>query len=82
MPLSDGPQSEYIYGHELIGQVATSGSTTTVKYAHADASSSVRLLTDGTGTEIGTQQYDAFGAPRSQTGVQLAWASPGSSGTA
>jgi RHS repeat-associated protein len=31
----------------------------------------VRLLTDGTGTEVGTQQYDAFGAPRSQTGVQL-----------
>jgi RHS repeat-associated protein len=71
--LSDGPQSEYVYGHELIGTVVTNGSTTTVRYAHSDVLSSVRVLTDGAGTEVGTQQYDAFGAPRSQTGTQLSF---------
>jgi RHS repeat-associated protein len=68
--LSDGPFSEYLYGYDLIGQVVTSGMTT-AKYAHADVLGSVRLLTDGTGTEAGTALYDAFGAVRSQTGTQL-----------
>jgi RHS repeat-associated protein len=69
--LSDGPFSEYIYGHDLIGHIATSGGMTTAKYAHADVLGSVRLLTDGTGTEAGTALYDAFGVVRVQTGVQL-----------
>jgi RHS repeat-associated protein len=69
--LSDGASTEYIYGHELIGQVVTSGGMGTATYAHADVLGSVRLVTDGTGTEAGTAQYDAFGTVRSQTGVQL-----------
>jgi RHS repeat-associated protein len=69
--LSDGLFSEYIYGHDLIGHIATSGGMTTAKYAHADVLGSVRLLTDGTGTEAGTALYDAFGAVRSQSGTQL-----------
>jgi RHS repeat-associated protein len=53
------------------GRGLSSGTTSSAKYAHADVLGSVRLLTDGTGTEVGTALYDAFGAVRAQTGVQL-----------
>jgi RHS repeat-associated protein len=63
--LSDG--NDYVWGLGLISQIA-SGTPT---YAHSDGLGSIRLLTDGSGTVVGTQEYDAFGATRSQTGVQL-----------
>jgi RHS repeat-associated protein len=71
--LSDGLFSEYIYRHDPIGQVVTSGSTTTATYAHADALSSVQLTTDAGGTQVGTTRFDAFGGIQAQTGVQLAF---------
>ena len=64
--LSDG--NEYVWGHDLISQVTSAGAAT---YAHADGLGSIRLLTDSAGTVVGTQQYDAFGAGRAQSGVQL-----------
>jgi RHS repeat-associated protein len=64
--LSDG--NEYVWGAGLIGQVTT-GATAT--YAHADGLGSVRVLTDATGTVVGTKQYDAFGGARSTTGITL-----------
>jgi RHS repeat-associated protein len=63
--LSDG--NEYVWGLGLISQIASGNPT----YAHSDGLGSTRLQTDGTGTVVGTQDYDAFGATRSQTGVQL-----------
>jgi RHS repeat-associated protein len=64
--VADG--NEYVWGAGLIGQVTGSGTAT---YAHADGLGSIRMLTDGMGTVIGTKQYDAFGAARSTTGVSL-----------
>jgi RHS repeat-associated protein len=63
--------TEHIYGHDLIGRIVASGGQGTATYAHADALSSVQLTTDSSGAEVGTTSYDAFGAIRSQTGVQL-----------
>jgi YD repeat-containing protein len=67
--LSDGPFAEYVYGQELLGKAEVMG----VTYAHADVLGSVRLLTDGGGNAVGSAQYDAFGAVRSQSGTQLAF---------
>lgn len=64
--IADG--NEYVWGHGLISQVTGSGTAT---YAHADGLGSIRLLTDQMGAVVGTQQYDAFGAARGQTGTQL-----------
>ena len=66
MVLSDG--TEYVWGHGLISQITGAGAAT---YAHADGLGSIRVLTDGSGTVVGTQQYDAFGAGRGQSGAQL-----------
>ena len=66
--LADG--TEYVWGQGLISQITSSSAAT---YAHADGLGSIRLLTDSAGTVVGTQQYDAFGAARSQSGVQLAF---------
>ncbi|MBA2277698.1 MAG: hypothetical protein H0W06_08015 [Chloroflexia bacterium] len=55
-------------GKGLIGRRTTTGAAT---YAHADGLGSVRLLTDATGSVVGSQQYDAFGSTRAQSGVQL-----------
>ncbi len=63
--INDG--NEYVWGLGLISQIA-SGTPT---YAHSDGLGSTRLLTDGSGSVVGTQQYDAFGATRTQTGTQL-----------
>ncbi len=63
--ISDG--NDYVWGLGLISQIA-SGTPT---YAHSDGLGSTRLLTDGSGSVVGTQQYDAFGATRSQSGTQL-----------
>lgn len=51
-------------------QAALDGSGTT-SYALDDALGPVRSLTDSSGTLIGTTEYDAFGAVRSQTGSSL-----------
>lgn len=59
---------EYLWGQGLIGLQTATGTPT---YAHADGLGSVRLLTDSAGAVVGVQQYDAFGASRSQSGVQL-----------
>jgi RHS repeat-associated protein len=64
--IDDG--NEYIWGRELISRVAAG---TTATYSHGDALGSIRLLTDSTGAVVGSQQYDAFGATRSQTGAQM-----------
>jgi RHS repeat-associated protein len=63
--LSDG--NEYVRGLGLINQI-TSG---TLTYVESDGLGSTRLLTDGSGSVVGTRGYDAFGATRDQTGVQL-----------
>jgi RHS repeat-associated protein len=58
------------YLHDPFGGLSTSirnGSTT---WALGDALGSTRALTDGTGTTIGTTDYDAFGAARASTGEQ------------
>ena len=60
--LSDG--KEYVWDVGLISQVANTGSAT---YAESDGLGSVRLLTDGSGMVVGSQECDAFGAGRSQT---------------
>jgi RHS repeat-associated protein len=64
--LGDG--NEYVWGSGLISQITSAGTTT---YAHSDGLGSVRLLTSGTGALAGKEQYDAYGAPRSPSGVQL-----------
>ena len=63
--LSDG--GEYVWGQGLVGQVTGSGTT----YAHSDGLGSIRLLTDANGNVAGRQQFDAYGASRSQSGAQL-----------
>lgn len=63
--ISDG--NDYVWGLGLISQIA-SGTPT---YAHSDGLGSTQLLTHSSGTVVGTQQYDAFGATRSQSGTQL-----------
>ena len=63
--ISDG--NDYVWGLGLISQI-TSGTPT---YAHSDGLGDTRLLTDSSGSVVGTQQYDAFGATRSQSGTQL-----------
>ena len=64
--ISDG--NDYVWGLGLISHIA-SGTPT---YAHSDGLGSTRLLTDSSGSVVGTpQQYDAFGATRSQSGTQL-----------
>lgn len=64
--LGDG--NEYVWGYGLISRITAAGTAT---YAHADRLGSIRLLTDSAGSVVGTQQYDAFGAPRAQSGTQL-----------
>src|SRR5579862_101365 len=66
MVLSDG--NEYVWGQGLISAISAGGIPS---YAHADGLGSIRMLTDPTGAVIGRQQYDAFGAARAQTGMQL-----------
>jgi hypothetical protein len=62
-----GDGIEYVWGVGLLSQV--SGTTTT--YAHPDGLGSIRLLTDGSGNVTGREQYDAYGAPRFPSGIQL-----------
>src|SRR5579862_334023 len=66
MVLSDG--NEYVWGQGMISAISAGG---VPSYAHADGLGSIRMITDPTGAVIGRQTYDAFGAARSQTGVQL-----------
>ena len=47
--------------------------TSATTYTHSDGLGSIRLLTDSTGASVGSQAYAAFGATRTQTGVQLAF---------
>ncbi|MFN8558827.1 MAG: RHS repeat-associated core domain-containing protein [Dehalococcoidia bacterium] len=68
LPQVIGDGAEYVRGHGLISRI-TGGTVAT--HAHADGLGSVRLLTDGAGAVVGTQQYDAFGAPRTQAGTRL-----------
>ncbi|MGH2543073.1 MAG: RHS repeat-associated core domain-containing protein, partial [Ardenticatenaceae bacterium] len=42
-------------------------------YAHADGLGSIRSISDSTGVEVGTREYDAFGATRGSTGVSFAF---------
>ncbi len=63
--ISDG--NDYVWGLGLISQI-TSGTPT---YAHSDGLGDTRLLTDSSGSVVGTQEYDAFGVTRSQSGTQL-----------
>jgi RHS repeat-associated protein len=72
--LSDGVATYLQAGSELLAQ-ATGGSTT---YPLGDALGSVRAITDGAGTVVGTAGYDAFGARTSPTGVSSAFGFAGS----
>ena len=67
--IADGA-SEYTWGLGLVNGITLGGSPTTTS-AHADGLGSTRLLTNSSGTQTGTEQYDAFGATRSQSGTQL-----------
>ena len=64
--LGDGT-GEYLWGQGLVSQVTSSATT----YVQSDGLGSVRLLTDGSGNVAGRQSFDAYGASRSQSGVQL-----------
>lgn len=64
--LQEGSTS-YIYGPGgvPIAQIDGSG---TANYYHHDQLGSVRLLTDGAGTIVGSATYDAYGRPTASTG--------------
>jgi RHS repeat-associated protein len=67
--LNDGV-NEYVWGPRgLIGQSAMSGTA----YAHADALGSIRIVTGGSGTEVGSTDFSAFGLTEQQVGTQLAY---------
>jgi RHS repeat-associated protein len=54
-------------GNELLAAAPLGGGATTVA---ADALGSPRLVTDASGTVVGSTQYDAFGAVKAQSGTQ------------
>ncbi|MBI2761302.1 MAG: RHS repeat protein, partial [Chloroflexi bacterium] len=63
--VSDGT-NEYVWAKELLSQKPISGGT---RFAATDRLGSQRLLTDTSGTSVGTVQYDAFGNVQTQTGT-------------
>ncbi|MCY7419218.1 MAG: RHS repeat-associated core domain-containing protein, partial [Chloroflexi bacterium] len=52
-------------GSTPIAEVAADGTT---HWLHADELGSVRAITDGQGTVVGTSTFDAYGAPTDRTG--------------
>jgi RHS repeat-associated protein len=68
MLLADGDH-RYIYGPNglAVAQVADDDTTT---YLHQDQLGSTRLLTNATGTVVGTATYTAYGQPQAHTGTQ------------
>lgn len=66
--LLDDGTSRYIYGASLtpIAQIDSLGTTT---YLHDDLLGSVRLITDGTGTIVGSTEYDTYGNRLQHTGA-------------
>ncbi|MEZ4617268.1 MAG: RHS repeat-associated core domain-containing protein [Caldilineaceae bacterium] len=68
--LVDDGAFAYIHGAGPQAQIDPSGNRT---YLLGDALSWIRGLTDGSGTLVGTTAYDAFGAPRTQSGLVSAF---------
>jgi RHS repeat-associated protein len=68
LALADGTNS-YVYGPSgaPIEEIGSDGTTT--YYLHQDQLGSIRVLTDATGTAVGTTSYDAFGALVAITGT-------------
>jgi RHS repeat-associated protein len=64
--LADGTDY-YLYGPD--GQPLEKITGTTPTYLHHDQQGSTRLLTDTTGTIIGTYTYDPYGKPTAHTGT-------------
>ena len=65
----DDGASEFVYGE---GQVSSANAGGT-NFVLADALSSARLQTDGSGAVSGTASFDAFGAVRTSTGVNTSF---------
>ena len=65
--LSDGHTS-YVYGPGgvAVEQIAQDG---TVSYLHHDRIGSTRLITDSSGSTVGTTTYNPYGQPAGQTGT-------------
>jgi RHS repeat-associated protein len=66
--IADGATS-YIYGPDGLPLEQIDGSNN-ILYYHHDQLGSTRLLTDGSGAVVGTGNYDAYGNPAGQSGVQ------------
>jgi RHS repeat-associated protein len=64
--LYDG-QWYYVYGLGLLARISADNATT--QYFHQDGLGSTRAITDAQGTTLATYAYNAFGAPRVQTGT-------------
>jgi RHS repeat-associated protein len=64
--VDDGTES-YLHADGLIASIDASGDPT---YAHADGLRSIRGRSDALGAMIGTTDYEIFGAPRAESGVQ------------
>jgi len=64
--VDDGTHS-YLHADGPIASVDSSGE---VAYMHADALGSIRGRSDALGLNVGTTDYEVFGAPRAASGVQ------------
>jgi RHS repeat-associated protein len=66
--LTDGV-NDYIYGPDgdVVEQATVADGSPT--YLHADANGSTRLLTNGSGTVVGTASYDVYGNTVAHTGT-------------
>ena len=65
LPLLVGSGSDaYLHADDLVAEVGS----TSAEYPLADALGSVRGVTDGSGSLVGTSSYEAFGEPRATTG--------------
>jgi RHS repeat-associated protein len=66
--LDDGTDT-YLYGPSSapVAQIADSGGS--IQYLHGDLIGSTRLLTDSSGTVVGTTEYDAYGNRTNYTGT-------------
>ena len=62
---TSGVTIDYVYGIDLLSDVNTGNSS----YYLADGLGSTRMLTDETGTVVGSYSFDAFGSVREYTGA-------------
>jgi RHS repeat-associated protein len=65
--LDDGTHS-YLYGPSTSPIAQVDDSSGTIQYLHEDVIGSVRLITSGSGSVVGTTEYDSYGNRSSHTG--------------